>query len=152
MSNTRTKKIADMQALMLDLIEDGSFNGFKGPKVRADLEEHRELWDAASMIPDCAGLFIRDLPGGIFHCDQLYILTDRERWKRLRPIVAGWNADSITKYNSKGTKVANRWDSEDCESYKFKRWDCEGNKSVGHFLGSGLGGEDNRVVLCLWWD
>ncbi len=145
----RDKKHPNMQDLMLDLIEQSSFNAFDGHQVHDDLREAFALWDAASLIPDSAGLFIRDLPDGSFHCDTLYILTTKDRWKRLRPIVENWRADSITKITSKGTKVANRWNSDDSETYSYKKYESQ---NVGSFLGSFQGKEDDRVVLCLWWD
>lgn len=146
------RKHPNIQDLMLDLIQQGSFNAFEGPRVHNDLAEHNELWLAASMYPSCPGLLIRDIPDGSFHCDTLYILTDKKRWKKLRPIINTWRADAITKIDRKGTKVADRYATED-DSYKFEK---HGQQDVGSFLGSWpadkKGKDDDRVVIRLWWD
>lgn len=143
-----------MQSLMLEIIRHTRFNSFNGVLIHDDLMAHKSLWDSVSLVPSDAGLFIRDLPDGTFHADTLYILTDKKRWKELRPIISLWSADRISKTNHKGTKVADRYATED-DSYKFEKNEY-GPASVGTMLGmwpAGIRGKDDtRVVLSLWWD
>lgn len=119
--------------------------------MRADLDAHRDLWDSVALIPEDPGLFIRDLPDGSYHCDSLYILTTKPRWKALKKVVVQWQADHITKIGPKGSKVADRWESKDCESYEFRK--CKHHEQkIGFFLGSWSLENDQKIALRLWWD
>lgn len=152
METVRTR--VDPNEIFLQLIHDNSFNSMRGEVVASDLRENRALWDGVLFCrPDGDwGITLRDMPTGSYNADTIFLLTTKERAKQLFEVASKWSADCICVTDATGEWSANRWDSEDCESYELKLTETSGdNCPVSRMLGSHSTGE-NRVALRLWWD
>lgn len=114
----------DPNEIMLTLVENGSFNCFDGRRTVEDLREHRELWDSVIFARPGFGITLRDMPDKTWSADTLYLLTDKARALDLVELANGWQTDSL---------------------------EIKKDKEVSSFLGSGRG-DEQRVVLVLWWD
>jgi hypothetical protein len=127
------------QKLTFMLMLEAQFNAFNPYQVVADLLRHRDLWTGAVMErgypfvdPARPGwgrlhgdlIHLRDVGGGHWNVDTLYLLTAAGSDARWQNIVANWNADEVNFYEG---EVA--------------------GSLVGVF---GTGGP--QKVLRVWWD
>ena len=136
----------------LALIEDGSFNQMDGKVVTKALRADRGLWEAVLFArTDDLGITLRDMPGGSYNADTIYILTDQARQEDLQKIVYPWRPPSITILTSTNTWTAGRYDNEQ-GTYVLKQVESPDREDrLANFLGSHQH-VDDRVVFKLWWD
>lgn len=119
-------EINKVQELQFDLMREASFNGFDGDTVVNSLVENRALWRGC--IFDRPNLIkLRDIPDGHWNADTLWILPAAGCENALRHLADEWGADEV---------------------------DWVGGEEACSALGSWTqAGRDNeRAILCVWWD
>jgi hypothetical protein len=85
----------EVQKLQLELMKQVSFNEFNGPAVVAGLEAHQDLWTGAVMTRLDSLIQLRDIAGGNWNVDTLYILPRKGKEDDLESLARRWDADEI---------------------------------------------------------
>ncbi len=118
------KKISDAQMFQLDVIAKTNFNFFDGRKIAELLKENHKMWRAVLMPLDLISL--RDMEGGSWHADTLYIYPEDGYQFQLEELVREqFNADEI-------------------------EW--IGGSSAVDMLGTTEVEYKSQVILSAWWD
>lgn len=109
--NADDAAVSRSQKLVLMLMLEASFNNFDAFRVVGDLLTHRGLWDGAVMgrgasVPRTANgpflhgdlLELRDIAGGHWNVDTVYVLHQAVNTAALTALAEGWQADEIHTY------------------------------------------------------
>jgi len=126
-----------VQELQFELMKEATFNNFDGEKVVESLKEHKDLWKGVIMdragytgmnpkpIEPCIDLIkLRDIGGGYWNVDTLFILPSGKDDEKLKLLAESWDADEVD-------------------------W-LEG-KEVSHAFGQ-AGPNAQKKLLRVWWD
>lgn len=118
------KKISEAQLIQLDVIAKTNFNLFDGKKIAELLKENRKLWRAVVLPLD--PLSLRDMEGGWWHADTLYIYpADGYQFQLEELVREQFNADEI-------------------------EW--IGGSTAVDMLGTTEVENKSQVILSAWWD
>ena len=109
------KIISDAQMIQLDIIAKTNFNYFDGRKIAKLLKENYKMWHAVLMPLNLISL--RDMSGGRWHADTLYIYAEDGYQFQLEELVREqFNADEIQWIGGSGavdmlgtTEVEKKW-------------------------------------------
>jgi hypothetical protein len=115
--------VSRAQKLQLMTMLEAGFNDFDPFRVVSDLLRHRELWRGAVMDRDDL-IKLRDVEGGHWSVDTLYLLIDADKEAAVLRLAEGWSADELHA-------IAGR--------------------AVGSRLGTG-GDDRGRKIVRVWWD
>lgn len=126
--------INPVQKVVFDLMKLSSFNSFDGESIVELLEGNEKLWEGAiwgrfdgfsELIP------LRDINGGNYNADTLYILASKAGDAELELLVAkNFSADEIDYLSNK-----------------------EASDKLGSWGGEGRDNPDGKSkVLRVWWD
>ena len=119
-----TKKISEAQQIQLNVIAHTNFNFFDGRKIAKLLEENHRMWRSVFMPLDFISL--RDMQGGHWHADTLYIYPEDGYQFELEELVREqFNADEI-------------------------QW--IGGSDAVDMLGTPEVENKSNVILQVWWD
>lgn len=119
-----SKPISAAQAIQLDIIARTNFNFFDGRKIADMLKENRRMWRAVLMPLNLISL--RDMEGGRWHADTLYIYPEDGYQYQLEELVREqFHADEI-------------------------QW--IGGSDAIDMLGTTDVQNKSQVILSAWWD
>jgi hypothetical protein len=142
---------ADPSDVFLALIESNSFNLMDGKKISAELRANRHLWDAVLFNrPGDGGITLRDMPGGQYNADTVWILTDMVRQKSLFETAKAWEADNIIVMTPTDTWQADRYDES--SPYTLKPLKKPRSEDTVKGVLAAYQKDETRVVFRLWWD
>lgn len=121
-----SRKISKAQKVQLDIIAQTNFNFCEGKRIAELLKENRRMWRSALMPLNLISL--RDMDGGLWHADTLYLYAEESYQYALEELVREqFQADEI-------------------------HW--IGGSSAVDLLGTSEDGlaQKSSVILSVWWD
>jgi hypothetical protein len=120
----KMKSLSEAQKIQLDLIAKTNFNFFEGRKIAELLKENHRMWRAVLMPLDLISL--RDMEGGRWHADTLYIYPEDGYEFQLEELVR--------------------------EQFKADEIQWIGGSAAVDMLGTTEVEHKSYVILSVWWD
>jgi hypothetical protein len=118
------KKISEVQQIQLDIIAKTNFDCFDGEPIAQWLRDNHKMWRAVLLPLDFISL--RDMHGGHWHSDTLYIYPDD-----------GWQFELEEVMKEQFGADETRW---------------IGGETAVEMLGTSEVHDKSYVILEAWWD
>jgi hypothetical protein len=133
--NADDADVSRSQKLVFMLMLEAGFNNFDPFRVVGDLLRHRDLWEGVVMsnafpMPHSASpqrtylhgdlMDLRDIAGGRWHTDTVYLLHRPEHTAALTALAETWQADEIHTYS--GEQAGGMLGAYGCTEHILRVW------------------------------
>ena len=135
-----------IQKIILDLVENTSFNNFDGEQIAKDLRENENKWLGFIFGKFCYSTIIplRDIDNGFYNADTIYIKVKAKNFNWLKKMVKKWKVNEFGGYLN--GKIFGVWDDN-------LRGLIEKSSQCHHFnFPLGATPKKDIVYARLWWD